>query len=81
MVHGGRTRAYNGNVLFHANLRGIDFQSAMLADDLEKDRLKKAEKFCRRILELSNQEKFVDVTVKMEAGRITIWYENVKVKP
>ena len=44
-------------------------------------RLKKAEKFCRRILELSNQEKFVDVEVKMEAGRVTIWYEKVKVKP
>lgn len=53
----------------------------MLADDLTKEKLRRAEKFCRRIVELVNQEKFVDVEVKMEAGRITIWYENVKIKP
>jgi len=53
----------------------------MLSDDLKNDRLRKAEQFCRRILELSNQEKFCDVEVKMEAGKVTIWYEKLKIKP
>ena len=32
-------------------------------------------------IELVKQEKYVDVQVKIEAGRITIWYETIKVKP
>lgn len=53
----------------------------MLSDDVKNEKLRRAEKFCRRIVELVGQEKYVDVEVKMEAGKITIWYENVKVKP
>jgi hypothetical protein len=52
-----------------------------MADSVNDERLVKAEKFCRRLLELVKQEKYVDVQVKMEAGRITIWYETIKVKP
>lgn len=53
----------------------------MLSDDVEKNRLKTAEQFCRRILELSQQGKFVDVEVKLEAGEVKLWQEKVKVKP
>ncbi|MGB3988655.1 MAG: hypothetical protein WBK67_03140 [Minisyncoccales bacterium] len=81
MGGGSSANADRRQLLFYFHQRGIDFQGTMLSDDIERDRLKKAEKFCRRILELSNQEKFVDVEVKMEAGRVTIWYEKVKVKP
>jgi len=55
----------------------------MLADNVNRKdpRIMAAEKFCRRLLELVQQEKYVDVEVKMEAGRITIWYEKIKIKP
>ena len=81
MGNGRHSRINHGNELFHVHFRSIDIQSTMLADDLKTDRLKKAEQFCRRILELSNQEKFCDVEVKMEAGKVTIWYEKLKIKP
>jgi hypothetical protein len=53
----------------------------MLSDDIDKNRLRKAEEFCRRILELSSQGKFVDVEVKLEAGEVKIWKESIKIKP
>ena len=52
-----------------------------MANDIDREKLDKARKFYSRLLELVKEEKYVDVEVKMEAGRITIWSEKVKTKP
>jgi hypothetical protein len=68
-------------ILLRLHCGGFNIQGAMLSDDIDKGRLKTAEQFCRRILELSNQGKFVDVEVKLEAGEVKIWQEKIKIKP
>ncbi len=73
--------SHDRELVFHFHFWSFYFQGTMLADDIDKNRLKTAEQFCRRILELSNQGKFVDVEVKMEAGEVKIWQEKVKHKP
>lgn len=81
MVNGRITPIIYGDELPYIQRRGIDIQDSMLANDIEKDKVDKARKFYSRLMELVRDEKYVDVELKMEAGRITIWYEKVKTKP